>query len=57
MGLAVSTDFMLGLLIGVLVVLLFQQLTRATSGLGRWLPLLLLGALGCATIWVLLQVI
>jgi multisubunit Na+/H+ antiporter MnhE subunit len=57
MGLAVSTDFILGLIIGVLVVLLFQQLTRATSGLGRWLPLLLLGALGCAAIWVLLQAI
>jgi multisubunit Na+/H+ antiporter MnhE subunit len=57
MGIAVSTDFILGLIIGVLVVLLFQQLTRATSGLGRWLPLILLGVLGCAAIWLLLQVI
>jgi multisubunit Na+/H+ antiporter MnhE subunit len=56
MGIAVSTDFILGLIIGVLVVLLFQQLTRATSGLGRWLPLILLGAVGCAALWFLLQV-
>jgi multisubunit Na+/H+ antiporter MnhE subunit len=42
MNISVSNDFVLGLVIGVGIVLLFQQLTRATSGLGRWLPLLLL---------------
>jgi len=25
-----------------MIVLLFQQLTKATSGLGRWLPLILI---------------
>ncbi len=42
MFLSVSTDFVLGTVVGIVIVLLFQQLTRATSGLGRWLPLILI---------------
>lgn len=41
MGLAVSTDFLLGLLVGLLATLLFQHASRATGRLGRLLPLLL----------------
>jgi multisubunit Na+/H+ antiporter MnhE subunit len=49
MGLALSSDFILGLIVGAVLVLLVQQLTRATSGVGRWLPgiiLMIVGALG-----------
>jgi len=42
MFLSVSTDFVLGTVVGVMIVLLFQQLTKATSGLGSWLPLILI---------------
>ena len=55
MSLSVSTDFILGTVVGVMIVLLFQQLTRATSGLGRWLPLLLIFVVVIGAIVVLSQ--
>jgi hypothetical protein len=42
MGLSLSTDFILGMLLGGVGMLLVQQLTRTTSSLGKFMPLLLL---------------
>jgi uncharacterized membrane protein YsdA (DUF1294 family) len=41
MGLSLSTDFILGMLLGGVGMLLVQQLTRTTSSLGKFMPLLL----------------
>jgi hypothetical protein len=45
MGLSLSTDFILGMLLGGVGMLLVQQLTRTTSSLGKFMPLLLVLAL------------
>lgn len=51
MGLSLSTDLILGLLLGAVGALLFQQLTRATGSLGRFMPLLLiLGIVACGVL-------
>jgi hypothetical protein len=55
MFLSVSTDFVLGTVVGIVIVLLFQQLTRATSGLGRWLPFLLIIGVVIGAILLLAQ--
>ena len=55
MFLSVSTDFALGTVVGIVIVLLFQQLTKATSGLGRWLPLILIGLVVIGAIVLLSQ--
>ena len=56
MGLSLSTDFILGLLVGGLLTLVLQQVFRATSGLGRWLPwlffLLFVGAVILLFLWL-----
>jgi uncharacterized membrane protein YsdA (DUF1294 family) len=44
MGLSLSTDFILGMLLGGVGMLLVQQLTRTTSSLGKFMPLLLIVA-------------
>jgi hypothetical protein len=41
MGLSLSTDFILGMLLGGVGMLLVQQLTRTTGSLGKFMPLLL----------------
>ena len=55
MFLSVSTDFVLGTVVGIVIVLLFQQLTKATSGLGRWLPLLLIIGVVLGALFLLMQ--
>ena len=54
MGVSLSTDLILGVLLGTLGTLLFQQLTRATGSVGRFLPLLFfLLFVGCIAVTVL----
>jgi F0F1-type ATP synthase assembly protein I len=50
MGVSLSTDFILGLLVGAVITLLFQQVTRSTNGMGKWLPIILVGFVVCAGI-------
>lgn len=42
MGLTLSTEFLFGITVGVLLVLLSRPLTRMLGQAGRYLPLLLL---------------
>ena len=42
MSFSVSTDFILGVVVGMIMILLFQQMTKAASGVGRWMPVVLM---------------
>jgi hypothetical protein len=48
MGISMSTDFLLGIVVGAILILVIQQLTRATGSIGQFMPLLLIFA--CAAI-------
>lgn len=48
MGIALSNDFLFGLAVGILSVLLIQPLGRWLQGAGRLLPVILLGVAGLA---------
>ncbi len=54
MGVSMSNDFLLGIVIGAILILVIQQLTRATGSLGRFMPLLMLLACGiCGVLFFL----
>jgi len=42
MGLSLSAELILGLILGSLLTLFLQQLFKASTGMGRWLPLVFL---------------
>jgi hypothetical protein len=51
MGFSMSNDLLLGIVIGAILILVVQQLTRLTGSLGRFIPLLLL--IACSSCSVL----
>lgn len=53
MGISVSNDFILGLVMGAIVVLVLQQFTRMAGSMGRWLPLVLFGLVVIAVLMLL----
>ena len=55
MAISLSNELLLGMVAGCALTLLVQQLIRATSGIGRWLPLVFLVALGLGGLVLLLK--
>lgn len=53
MGIAISNDFILGMVIGAIIVLVLQQFTRMAGSMGRWLPLVLFGLVVIAVLMLL----
>jgi hypothetical protein len=53
MAVSLSSELLLGMVAGCALTLLVQQLIRATSGIGRWLPLIgLILVLVAGMIWL-----
>jgi multisubunit Na+/H+ antiporter MnhE subunit len=53
MGISISNDFILGMVIGAIIVLVLQQFTRMAGSMGRLLPLVLFGLVLIAVLMLL----
>lgn len=52
MGISMSTDLLLGIVVGAILILVIQQLTRATGSIGQFMPLLLIFACAALSFFV-----
>jgi multisubunit Na+/H+ antiporter MnhE subunit len=51
MGILLSVEFVIGMVVGAILMLLIQQMMQATRSMGQWLPVLVFLGLGvCAVV-------